>query len=170
MKKVLSLILCVAMLVCFAACGAKSSVQIGKTKEFTVGDYKVNLPETYEANDLEEVKAEPDCVAMFTDSKGKLPDLWVYVDDCTGDSLKAHVIALDGTWNFNEFSVYTKNGKTYANAIFDEDWYGQSLINEQYYRLESGNKVLGFDFAYETSADKESQHAYIQAIAAELGF
>lgn len=167
MKKVLSVLLCLTMVLAFAACGG---TKIGELKEFEIGDYKLNLPATYELNDLKEVKAEPSCIAMLTDSKGKLPDLWIYEDECQGTTVKEHIMKIDAAWNFSEMSFYSKNGINVAKTVYDEDWYGQALINEHYYKIEKGSKVLGFDFAYSKTKDAESAHEYIVAVAEALGF
>ena len=167
MKKVLSVLLCLTMVLAFAACGG---TKIGELKEFEIGDYKLNLPATYELNDLKEVKAEPSCIAMLTDSKGKLPDLWIYEDALDGATLKEHIINLDDVWDFNEISYYSKNGAELARTVYNEDWYGEKLLNENYYRIAKGTKVLGFDFAYPKASDAENAHKYIVAIAEALGF
>ena len=172
MKKVLSIVLCLAMVLAFAACGAEkeAKTELGKLEEYTFGDYKLNLPETYVANDLIEVKAEPSCIAMLTDSEGKLPDLWIYEDECQGATLKEHIISLDAEWDFNEISYYSKNGVNLARTVYNEDWYGEALLNENYYRIEKGTKVLGFDFAYPAADNAEVAHKYIVAMAEALGF
>lgn len=141
-----------------------------KTKEYKIGDYKFTLPATYELNDLAEVKAEPSCIAMLTDSQGKLPDLWIYEDECQGKNLKQHILNLDSVWDFKEISIYSENGKTLARTVYDENWYGQQLINENYYKIEKGTKVLGFDFAYSKADDAVLAHEYIVTIAEALGF
>lgn len=172
MRKVLSILLSLVMVLTFAACGAEqeAKTELGKLEEYSFGDYKFNLPYTYVANDLVEVKAEPSCIAMLTDSEGKLPDLWIYEDDCQGATLKEHIFSLDSVWNFNEITYYSKNGMNLARTVYDEDWYGEALINENYYRIEKDTKVLGFDFAYTTADDAKVAHEYIVAIAEILGF
>ena len=173
MRKILSILLCLAMVLTFAACGAAKSgakTELGKLEEYNIGDYKLNLPATYVANDLVEVKAEPSCIAMLTDSEGKLPDLWIYEDECQGATLKEHIINLDAEWDFNEISYYSKNGTNLARTVYDEDWYGEALLNENYYKIENGTKVLGLDFAYSKTKDAESAHEYIVAVAEALGF
>ena len=172
MKRVLSVLLCLAMFFAFAACGAdkQEKLVLGKLKEYEIGDYKLNLPATYEFNDLTEVKAEPSCIAMLTDSEKKLPDLWIYEDALDGATLKEHIINLDDVWDFNEISYYSKNGAELARTVYNEDWYGEKLLNENYYRIAKGTKVLGFDFAYPKASDAENAHKYIVAIAEALGF
>ena len=173
MRKVLSILLCLAMVLAFAACGASkqaAKTELGKFEEYTIGDYKLNLPATYVANDLVEVKAEPSCIAMLTDSAGKLPDLWIYEDECQGATLKEHIINLDAEWDFNEISYYSKNGTNLARTVYDEDWYGEALINENYYKIENGTKVLGLDFAYPQADNAGLAHEYISAMAEALGF
>lgn len=171
MKKLLSVILCLSMIICFAACGSsEDNAQQESTKSYEAGSYTFELPDTYELNDLKEVKAEDDCIAMLSDKEGTLPDLWIYEDKCEGSSIKEHIMSIDKTWNFTELSVYEKDGSQVAAAKFDEDWYGTDLVNEAYYRLEDNSKVLTFDFAYETSADQESMHSGIVTIAESLGF
>ena len=171
MKKLLSIILCLAMIFSLAACGSKEEeITIGKLKEFQVGDYKLNLPETYELNDLEEVKAEPNCIAMLTDSKGKLPDLWIYEDECQGTTIKEHIMNMDAEWDYNEMSYYSKGDANFAKTVYDEDWYGQKLVNEHYYKIGNDAKVLSFDFAYPAADDAQLAHNYIVAIAEALGF
>ena len=169
MKKVLSILLCAAMILAFTACGT-TKAELGEFKDYDIADYTLKLPATYEFNDLAEVKAEPSCIAMLTDSEGKLPDLWIYEDECLGSTLKEHIINIDSTWDFKEIFYYSKNGTYLARTVYDEDWYGQALINENYYKIENGARVLGFDFAYAETDDAELAHEYIVAIAEALGF
>lgn len=173
MKKTLSILLCLIIVFSFAACGDKNQEEkamIGEVKEYNVGDYKFNLPETYVFNDLTEVKAEPNCIAMLTDSEKTLPDLWVYEDECQGSTIKEHIMKLDATWNFSEMSFSSKDDVTLARTVYDEDWYGQELVNEHYYRIENGTKVLSFDFAYSKTDDAKIAHENIIAMADVIGF
>ena len=173
MRKTLSIFLCLAMIFSFAACGSskeEGKAVLGKLKEYEVGDYKFNLPETYEFNDLDEVKAEDNCIAMLTDSEEKLPDLWVYEDECQGTTIKQHILAIDAAWDFKEMSYYSIGNENYARTVYDEDWYGQKLVNEHYYKIGNGSKVLSFDFAYSAAADAKAAHEYIVAVAEALGF
>lgn len=170
MKKLVSIVLCLAMLLSFAACGSGKRVSLGKLEEYSIEGYKLNLPCTYVANDLVEVKAEPSCIAMLTDSEGKLPDLWIYEDNCQGSTLKEHIINIDKDWDFNEITYYSTDAGALARTVYDEDWYGEALINEHYYRIENGTKVLSFDFAYNAADDATRAHEYILLIAKALDF
>jgi len=170
MKKILALTLCLLMVFCFAACGKTGSVKIGKTKEYEIGGYTIELPKRYQFNDLKEVKAEPSCIAMLTDEEGEFPDLWIYEDECEGSSIKDHILNLDEVWHYNELSIYIIGGTNVAKTVYDEDWYGQNLINEHYYTIGNDSKVLSFDFAYQDNSEAESKHAYVLAIAGSLGF
>lgn len=171
MKKALSIFLCLTMILSFAACGNKNSnLELGESKEYEVETYKFNLPASYEYNDLAEVKAETNCIAMLTDSEGKLPDLWVYEDECQGASLEEHLNILNDQWSYSSISCTSKGNNEVAKTVYDEDWYGEELVNEHYYRLEQDNKVISFDFAYPKADDSELVHEYIAAIAEVLGF
>jgi len=171
MKRTIALILAALVILSSAGCVKKDeTIDLGKLKEYEIGSYKLSLPESYEFDDLQDVMAEPNCIAMLTDGNGKLPDLWVYEDPAEGATLKEFVFAHDKQWDFNRLTVYKKDGEFLAVSVFDENWYGQDLINEYYYRMEDGNKILAFDFAYEKTADEKLAHSYIEAVAAVLGF
>ncbi len=159
------------MIFSLVACGNnQGGASLGKLAEYEVGDYVFNLPSTYVLNDLTAVKAEADCIAMLSDSKEKLPDLWIYEDECQGTTIKEHIMTIDATWNYNEMSFFSKDGANLAKTVYDEDWYGQNLVNEHYYKITKNATVLGFDFAYPQSADAEKAHKYVTAIAEVLGF
>jgi len=171
MKKIISLALCLLLVFSFAACGNKKDrLNIGTFEIFEIGNYVINLPSRYEYNDLVAVGAEPTCIAMLTDEKGELPDLWIYEDECEGSSIKAHIKNMDEVWDYKELSIYIVEGTNVARTYYDEDWYGANLINEHYYKIGDKNKVLSFDFAYKETDDTESKHAFVLAIAEELGF
>jgi len=158
MKKVLVIVLCLAMVFGLSACGKEKST-FKKTAEYYIDSFTIELPETYVEQDLKEVQAANNCIAMLKDSSKKLPNLWIYKDTNNEETLWDYILEQDKTWNYDEITLYGHE-HNFAKTIYKENWYGDTLYNVQYYKIEGGNTVLSFDFA----CDYGDQHYYLDAI------